>query len=805
MERQLDYNIFDLLPKAPFTSDYFNTSLNPGFKNGFTDSISPNYIRDGAVYGILQSANFQTGIEGWQIKPNGDVEFNDGVFRGTIQIGGQYITVATTGSIQSAIDTVYAGGGGVVILQSGVHTVASDITLYSNVSLIGQSASASIIDFNGGAYQIKVIGSDAYSTGTVSISNNGTTVTGSGTSWTGNITAGQYIMLSGIWYPVTNVGGNTTLTIGLPYGGPTLSGATYISASIVTSSKIQYLTVKNSTTAAIKTMYTNEFFMDDVEIQASGTAIDMDYCSQSTIINFDSIACTNGVDMNECHFFSMNANGALDNTNNGWTIANSTNLAISSAFVLNCGGDGMNLTSVTDTRIDGVFNENGGQGIEFVSGCNRIFLVNSGIQNNTSDGIKLTATSDNVNIQSSFVIGNGGYGVNISASSCDNAVITGNNFSTNTSGAVNDLGTGTVIRGNVGVTDNATGNLASAKFGGGGTDGALSVSSGNTNIDCGGARILVKNYSSISITGTASVTFTNPHSQGTTVILRCSGDFTVTSSTAPALICQTGSIGGTGGSGGVGSLAATNGSSLPTNGGEGTLNVEVLYSGNYAGTGGVAYNSTGAQTAGTGGTTKGIQLDTSTNAASFYSISVERIQKNKFLSITPGYGGGAGSGGSGARSSGSTTGGTGGDGGRGGGALIIECAGTWNFTTTNGISVGGINGSNGANITAGNGAGGGGGGGGGGMFIALYNTLGSNTGTVIISGGSGGSGGTASGTATLTGAGGGGGGQGGGAYNGAATNGSDGIAGSGTSGGSGGSGGGGATGYSLITKNIFFA
>jgi hypothetical protein len=51
------------------------------------------------------------------------------------------------------------------------------------------------------------------------------------------------------------------------------------------------------------------------------------------------------------------------------------------------------------------------------------------------------------------------------------------------------------------------------KFGGTGADGALSVSSGNTNIDAAGAAILVKNYTSISITGTGSVTLINPHDQ----------------------------------------------------------------------------------------------------------------------------------------------------------------------------------------------------------------------------------------------------------------------------------------------------
>ena len=75
-------------------------------------------------------------------------------------------------------------------------------------------------------------------------------------------------------------------------------------------------------------------------------------------------------------------------------------------------------------------------------------------------------------------------------------------------------------------------------------------------------------------------------------------------------------------------------------------------------------------------------------------------------------------------------------GGRGGGALLIECAGAWNFTTASGISVAGAAPT--GSLTGSAGSTGGSAGGGGGYFRALYNTLTSNTGTVTISGGTGG-------------------------------------------------------------------
>lgn len=66
-----------------------------------------------------------------------------------------------------------------------------------------------------------------------------------------------------------------------------------------------------------------------------------------------------------------------------------------------------------------------------------------------------------------------------------------------------------------------------------GADGALSITSGTTNIDVGGVQIYIKNYTSISITGTGKLTFSNPHANGTLVLLLCKGNVTLTSSATP--------------------------------------------------------------------------------------------------------------------------------------------------------------------------------------------------------------------------------------------------------------------------------
>jgi len=267
------------------------------------------------------------------------------------------------------------------------------------------------------------------------------------------------------------------------------------------------------------------------------------------------------------------------------------------------------------------------------------------------------------------------------------------------------------------------------KFGGTGADGALTLTSGATNIDCASAAVVVKNYTSISITGTGSLTFTNPHVNGTVIVLKANGAVTLTSSITPMID--------------VSSMGATGGSH-PGSGGNGTSgdngfswNDRVVNLGAGAGSddgggGGGSYYTAGSIGLGSSPGAGGAAVSTLVHATQFTLFA-------KVLKLWTGGGGGEGA-------STSGNGDISGNGGRGGGALYIECGGAFNFTTTSGVSVGGANGTN-----ASSGKTGGGGGGGGGSCIILYNTLTANSGTITVSGGSAG---TATGTGSAGGAGG---------------------------------------------------
>lgn len=346
--------------------------------------------------------------------------------------------------------------------------------------------------------------------------------------------------------------------------------------------------------------------------------------------------------------------------------------------------------------------------------------------------------------------------------------------------------------------------IAAGNYGGTGADGALSVTSGATSIDLGSATVFIKNYTSISITGSGAIQFINPASAGTAIVLRSQGNVTLTSSAAPMIDAS-----GCGAAGGTGGVVSSNAGSVTdgTTGTTASAGFVVDGASHGGGGGGKSGSAGGTGTAGSAG-----PILTVTGFYTRNTVALVRRSINLFC----GNGGGGGGGAQGSQGAACP-------GGNGGGALYIECGGALNFTTSSGISVNGVVGTSATGTTENQIApAGGGGGGSAGMCVILYTTLTSASGTVTSLGGNGGNGTVSSNGDFNTGGGGGGAGGisgaggAGGAGVGNNTNGNNGANGSGGGGGGGGSsaqktggtagiGGTGSidTGGSLVAQNFF--
>jgi hypothetical protein len=392
----------------------------------------------------------------------------------------------------------------------------------------------------------------------------------------------------------------------------------------------------------------------------------------------------------------------------------------------------------------------------------------------STTGWRLTPTSGDINFNlnvQQITIGTSGY---VRGGATD--YLTGTGFFLGYSGAAYKFSVGNpagnyIAWDGVSLLINGYAQTTTGTFGGDGSDGALAVSSGTTNIDLGNSAYVVKNYTSISITGTGAIKFINPHANGTVIILKSQGNVTLTSSAAPMIDAS-----GCGAAGGGSSASSGTGSSGTLSGNAG--NNGLSYSLFFNAPGGAAGFS-GSGSSGPAGALPTVSLQ----SAGFTATQLF----NKYQNLWTAAGSASGS----ADHASSTWSATTGAGGFGGGTLIIECAGAWNFTTANGVSVAGTNGGNGV-TTGGTVIAGGGGGGAGGYFLALYNTLTANSGTVNVAGGTGGL------TSKIGGI---GGGPGGGSGANAITVGNagsvqvDGVK----------SGGDGPAGASLITQNTYYA
>lgn len=262
-----------------------------------------------------------------------------------------------------------------------------------------------------------------------------------------------------------------------------------------------------------------------------------------------------------------------------------------------------------------------------------------------------------------------------------------------------------IVNTNLGLTEAIT--ISNISFGGTGVDGALTVSSGTTNLTAGSWY----QYSSIAITGTGKISLaSNGAGLNGMILIKCSGNVTVSSSGSSI------DLKGKGASGGAAGVVGTVGGAI-------------------------------GMTAGAGGISdRGIKSTSITSGkyppVNYGSPSIVLNNKTGLMTyfMSPGSGGhgGAdgGNGGAGGSSmindgndgvAGSTTGVAGGN---GGGTLIMEIAGTFTFTGT--IDVSGDDGSGGASKS-------GGGGGGSGMAFAIVGSTITDSGSKIANGGTGGS------------------------------------------------------------------
>ena len=384
----------------------------------------------------------------------GHIRMNGGVLKAVnSNISQQQITLTPGANIQNALNTLNANGGGILFLQSGFYPCTNNLVVGSNVTIQGEAPFNTIIDFQATGNGIVIQGSNPYTTGTVSITKNSSSLTGSGTTWTSAMN-GQYVFLQGTWYQIQKVTSTTALTLVLEYSGTTLSGSGYAISTPTIGSQLLNFTVQNSTGTGIAVNYSQYIEFNNLLVQGCGTGMSTNYTATILCNNSLFLGCNYGLyfyqsyDLNFTEF-------QVDTTYVGSGIV--INYSSQSSFINfacnSCAADGINLTNATSmTFTDFEIDYNIGNGVHLNAGCALCTFDAGDLSFNGAIGFRVTSAF-NIWCTNTSVQPNGTYGIQIDNSTSQYIVLIGNIVYTQPSGYLNDSGTLTKCRGNVNITD----------------------------------------------------------------------------------------------------------------------------------------------------------------------------------------------------------------------------------------------------------------------------------------------------------------------------------------------------------------
>ncbi len=379
----------------------------------------------------------------------------------TANILSQTIIGAVPGDdLQVIIDNMGNLGGGFVQLSSGIFNLTDDLIIPSSVTLSGVGTSGTIVDFGSLAKGLKIIDSNRYDTGTISVTSGSDAVTGSGTTWDSSMEGQQIFLItkfSAQFIPILTVIDPTTIQLAYNYVGENITDGTYLIDTPAQSAVIQNLTVQNSAVDAILVDGTNACTINNVVTQSSLTAMRVNNTNFITLSNFTSVDCDYGIyadTLTNSSVFSISS--STINVGDAMNFTRVNNSAISAWSADSAAGNGVVCNSCANIGFENFdIEDNGGVGILLDDSNQYLTFTGSGFVGfNGGDGLTINTNNIGNTFTSCQFISNGGYGANMTDNSSTTTLISTDIFSANSGGAVNDDGTDTLIRSNIGVSDN---------------------------------------------------------------------------------------------------------------------------------------------------------------------------------------------------------------------------------------------------------------------------------------------------------------------------------------------------------------
>ncbi len=318
-------------------------------------------------------------------------------------------------TIQQAIDWAHLYGGGIVHIKAGTYVQSQSLVLYSDIILEGEDDDLSVLDFNNLNIGILIEGTSGTHKKNITLRGLGII-----NAWNGNgavyLDYADDILIEECRFE-NNAESTATYDVTIQMNHPgrriTIRRNRFIGGNYL----IALGTFKDVF------IYEN-YFTENTQATLSGWA-----CSH--VIFRDNILenSPNDANADSCIFFEDNIAQLMVEVNQ----------------FIGCLSKGLKIQTTDKAVITGnAFHGVAGSsiGIDISQGDRNVITGNS-FENYDSDGIWIETGDYNV-ITGNTINSNGGYGVNISNSGANKNVVVGNVIVLNSSGAINDLGTGTV-------------------------------------------------------------------------------------------------------------------------------------------------------------------------------------------------------------------------------------------------------------------------------------------------------------------------------------------------------------------------
>lgn len=359
------------------------------------------YIRNLKV-GSINQDNFSLptvdGNDGQVMVTNGagTVTWEDqtAVAGSQIRLYDAVVDVTGSGDYTKIADAFNAGAA-TVFVKKGYYVETEDIVLPGGGVLIGDGNAS--INFTG-SYSITCDGSGGVkeTTGTISINNESTTVTGVGTTFT-NLSVNDYIRLRHQYFRIASITNDTSLEVNNAWQGVNISGKEYTAQSMNRGIVINNLNILNSSDDAIYLRAINGANINECRI----------------------FGCENGINVIDSYGISITQCVSANHNADGYRIDGCIETSVSdTSHGDNNNGHGIHVTGASDviTISDSSFTNNDLNGVE-VNGTSEVIYINTcALEYNTGIGVNTLENTEKVQIQSCVVKDNGSYGVDFDGS-----------------------------------------------------------------------------------------------------------------------------------------------------------------------------------------------------------------------------------------------------------------------------------------------------------------------------------------------------------------------------------------------------